>query len=280
VKFNVIVGNPPYNAPRKDEETSKFSLWDEFVEKSLVLLKEDGYLCLVHPNTWRAVQHKLWPTMSSKQIHYLEIHGQKDGQKTFGCGTRYDWYILQNTLYVKPTTVIDEMGHQQLIDFRGKPFIPNFNFGEINKILASSNDEKCEVIYLRAYDSGMKCISKEETAEYKYPVVKLIYSDRLVFHYSNINSKGGFGIPKILINKVMKCYTALDFEGKFAMTQNVVGIPISSKEEGELMIKAIDSQRFQQLLESTKAGRYLDYRIFKCFKKDFWKEFIMATKNK
>jgi len=31
------------------------------------------------------------------QMLYLEIHGIKDGQKVFNCGTRYDWYLIQKT---------------------------------------------------------------------------------------------------------------------------------------------------------------------------------------
>ena len=278
MKFDVIVGNPPYNVSRNDNDTARFSLWDEFVKNSLPLLKENGYLCFVHPNTWRAVGHKLWPIMSSKQIHYLEIHGPTDGQKTFGCLTRYDWYVLQNTNYVNPTLVVNELGNKELIDFRGKPFISNFNLSEINKILANDTDKKCEVIYLRAYDTGMSCISKKKTSEFKYPIVKFIYPEekiKMVFHYSNVNNKGGFGISKVLVNKVGIPYAAPDFDGRYAMTQNVIGIPISNENEGKLIIKAINSSKFRTLLESTRSTKkYIDYRVFKYFKKDFWKEFI------
>ena len=44
-------------------------------------------------------------------MKYLEIHGIKDGQKTFHCGTRYDIYLIQRIKPYTKTNIIDENGN-------------------------------------------------------------------------------------------------------------------------------------------------------------------------
>ena len=101
MKFDIIVMNPPYQGTQEKKGEKRgggTTLWDKFVVKSLDLLNEDGYLCAVHPANWRGTGNykDLGKLMKSNQIEYLEIHDTTDGQKTFGAGTRYDWYVMKN----------------------------------------------------------------------------------------------------------------------------------------------------------------------------------------
>jgi hypothetical protein len=105
-KFDIIVGNPPYN---KDDTGNGNMIWHLFVEKALEeLLKHNGYLCFVHPSLWRKPQSdktrmkKYFNLMTKQnQMLYLEIHNTKDGLKTFGCGTRYDYYVIEKKQNIK-----------------------------------------------------------------------------------------------------------------------------------------------------------------------------------
>ena len=76
------------------------------------LLKKDGYLVFVHPSGWRKPNTKrgkfygLYNLMCiENQMIYLEIHGIKDGKKTFDCGTRYDFYVIKKQACNKKTIV-------------------------------------------------------------------------------------------------------------------------------------------------------------------------------
>lgn len=104
-KFDIVVGNPPYNNDQKAEgkRGGGSTLWDKFVIKVLnFFLKENGYLVFVHPTLWRKPQSErstskdVSELMMKKQIHYLESHDSNDGMKTFNAGTRYDFYFLEN----------------------------------------------------------------------------------------------------------------------------------------------------------------------------------------
>ena len=47
---------------------------------------------------------------------YLSIHGINDGKKTFKCGTRYDWYLIQNKTKYTTTIVNDEKNNEIVVD--------------------------------------------------------------------------------------------------------------------------------------------------------------------
>jgi len=59
------------------------------------------------------------------------------------------------------------------------------------------------------------------------------------------------------------------------MSQLSFGIPISSKKEGDAILKAVGTEKFKELIKATKWSTYnTDYRMFRYFKKDFYKYFL------
>jgi hypothetical protein len=65
------------------------------------------------------------------------------------------------------------------------------------------------------------------------------------------------------------------------MSQISFGIPIKSKKEGNLLLKAIETPKFKKIIAATKWGAFqTDYRMFKYFKPDFYKYFSSSKKSK
>lgn len=52
-KFDVILGNPPYNPPKTETGSSGNSIWPHFVIKSYYLVKDSGFLLFIHPPGWK-----------------------------------------------------------------------------------------------------------------------------------------------------------------------------------------------------------------------------------
>ena len=69
----------------------------------------------------------------------------------------------------------------------------------------------------------------------------------------------------------------LDFEGEYGMTQDSFGIIISNIEEGKNILKVIKTPEFKKFIkESCSWSNFrIDYRLFKDFNNDFWKDFII-----
>lgn len=57
MNFDVIVGNPPYQSQR---DSGNYSLWPKFVNRSVQLLDDCGYMTMVLPQSWAS--NELNPT--------------------------------------------------------------------------------------------------------------------------------------------------------------------------------------------------------------------------
>lgn len=281
-KFDIVVGNPPYNSSKEGQKKTQ-PIWHLFVEKSINMLCEGGYLNMVHPSGWRNIDGIFKETqklLTSRHIQYLEIHGTDDGLKTFGAKTRYDFYCLNNIDGVGKTTKIKcQNGEIEYRNLYNIDFIPNQSFDLINQFIAKENEEKVEVLYSRsAYGGDKKHMSKIQNDEFKYPCVENITTKLEVgkTYYSNINSNGHFGIPKIILGS-FGINPYIDVDGKYGMTHHGIGI-VDSVENLPLIKKALLNPRFIELNKITDVNGIgdvpLNRKVIALFRKDFWKEFI------
>jgi hypothetical protein len=135
------------------------------------------------PNTERGKFYGLYKLMSQKnQMIYLSIHGIKNGQQTFNCGTRYDWYLIQNRSKYTTTIVNDEKNNKIVIDMNDYNWLPNYNIDTIRNILAKDNEDKCNILQsMSAYEPRKKWMSKIKTDEFKYPcIIQLLKKDHCI----------------------------------------------------------------------------------------------------
>lgn len=210
------------------------------------------------------------------QMIFLSIHGIKDGQKTFNCGTRYDWYIIQHTSKYTTTIVNDEKYNNIVIDMNKFDWLPNYNIDTVQNILAKENEDKCYIIQsMSSYEPRKKWMSNIKTDEFKYPCVHSTPKNGVRYKYSKVNDKGHFDVSKVIFGEAGINDVVLDVDGCYGMTQGAMAIIIDDKDEGENIKKALLSVKFDSILRSCLWGNFrIEWRLFTYFKKDFWKEFI------
>jgi hypothetical protein len=280
--FNMICGNPPYNS--SGDTATGNTIWQDFTKKSLnEWLLPNGYLLFVHPPGWRKPNTergkftKMFDLMTRQnQMLYLEIHGIKDGQKVFNCGTRYDWYLIEKTNQYENTIIIDEAGKHNKINLSELSWLPNSNILEINKILAKNDDERCPIIQsMSAYEPRKKWMSSVQSQEFKYPCIHSTPKAGIRYMYSKVNDRGHFGVSKVIFGDSGIYNPVIDMEGKYGMTQHSMAIQVDNLEEATNISKVIESDIFDKIIQSCLYSSYaIDWNIFKEFKKDFWKEFL------
>jgi hypothetical protein len=273
--FDAVIGNPPYNKSKEGALKGGYggrSLWDLFVVKALnTWVKQNGIFVFVHPPSWRKPRHYLWNIMSKKQFNYIKMYSKKDGNKIFGCSTLIDYYVLENTPIYRDTIIDAQDGKQYNILLSDWGFLPSGVFDTIKNILG-----KNEVLYSRTlYGTDKKNISMIKTETNTLPVVhNMTKKDGLGFVYSSEN-KGHFGVSKVILSFGEFQYPYNDWNGEYGMSQICYGLKINSKEEGDNIVKAINSDKFKEILKYTKWSTFqTDWRMFNEFKKDFWKEFL------
>lgn len=312
MKFDLNILNPPFQEPLKKEAKGGSrgkDLWDKFAKDAITATKDGGHVAIILPCMWRKPDAEMYPIISQYQVEYIEMHAAKKhggtdyrevGINIFGVWTAFDCIILHKVPYYKPTLVNDFSGKQHEIDLREWPWLPGGQFSCIKKILAKKNDKKCEIIFSQsayetrkewmsktetkceiiysrsAYGSDKKWMSKTETKKYKYPCFHANKKGGgFNYWYSSRNDKGHFGISKVIFSDGGYIRPYNDYKGEYGMTQHAMAIPISSKKEGELICKALNSDKFKKIVWATKwSGYQTAWTMFTYFKKDFWKYFV------
>ncbi len=278
--FDAVIGNPPYNA--SGSIATGNTIWQHFVKKSLMeWIVEEGYLIFVHPPGWRKPCYAksqlkgLFELMTHKNnMLWLSIHGIKDGQQTFKCGTKYDWYIILMGDRQQETIMIDERNSTNSIDLRSLDWLPNYGLIRIKSILSFGSDDRLDIVMNSAYHATRSYVSKYKTEEFIYPCVHSTPKSGVRYMFSKVNDKGHFGVPKIIFGEAGINDVIIDLEGKYGMTQGAMAIVVNNMEEADGMKKALLSADFKDILDSCSFGNFrIDWRMFTYFKKDFWKEF-------
>ena len=278
-KFDVIVGNPPY---QKDSENGKQShaIWHLFVLKALHLTKNKGYLTTVHPSGWRnpsgafkEVQNSLRKT----QMLALSINDEKVGIKTFGAETRFDFYTTQINTNSGKTRVKTQNGETISVNLTEVEFIPNSHFNEFKKLLAKQGEERTEVIYSRsAYGTDKSHISKTKSSTFTWPCVYIVNAKHEPsIRWSNTNENGHFNIPKLIWTngRTASLGSIIDEKGTYGLTQFAYAI-CEKPENLKKLKQAFDSKDFRNLMEHCALNHDINWKIIALFRRDFWKEFI------
>lgn len=265
IKFDVIVGNPPYNGPKTSNVGSPPTLWPAFVVLSFNLLKENGYLVYVHPPKWRKPEDKLWNIFTNKQFIYLSMHDLKDGKKTFGCITRYDWYVLKNTPGTEPFPVKDIDGIVENITLEEWPFLPSGNFKEIFFRLTKDKSLGYEVTYNTMYGSSNYHIDTKESSEFRHPCIAATLKNGPKIYWSSRNDRGHFGVPKIIIGQLNFHVPIIDKDGKYATTEDAFSFPIKDDSDIKLILNVLEW--YKENKKYFLSGYRVEYKLFRCLKR-------------
>jgi hypothetical protein len=196
----------------------------------------------------------------------LHIYDKKAGLDIFGAESRFDVYIIQKGRHsAKTKKLVDENGKiYRQFDILTWPFLPNFAYDKIRKILVKPEDG-IPIIFDSSLYYAQK-LSETKTAKFKYPVIHGITQEGLGIRYADTRDDAHFGVPKVVLNFNERQYPYNDFSGTYGMSQLSFGIPIRSKTQGDKWIQAITSPFFEDVLRATKWGAFqTDYRMFRYF---------------
>ncbi len=249
MKFDMVIGNPPYQVVSKNlKAVGGRGLWEKFVLQSLEILKENGYLCFVHPQGWRRPESKIGSFMKPHQFIYL----QTNTNPFIGVGVTVDYYVLKknnNGQYTK------------------MPFIPHdLSFENIFTNVKNNFFIKRSFIY----SSEKDYVNKTCSTKFKYPLIHATNKTGVRYMYSSRNDKGHFGIPKIIFGDSGINDVIIDLKGEYGMTEHAIAFKIKTYEEGLFFKKIFLSELFKKILKNCSWGNYqIEWRLFTYLKKDF-----------
>jgi hypothetical protein len=238
MKFDVVVGNPPYQDPVNPDSSKK--LWPFFVDKAFELVKPNGYVGMITPSSWMNGRMNVFEHFKEKQCVYLDY----DASKYFpGIGSTFSFYVIKNCIRTSPTNVKNEFE----IDPVSMKYLPL----DTNKISISIVEKiKGVETFVGISDSFCHASRKDKVSvikneEFQYP--NKHGSETIV--YSNIKHPCS-DLKKVMFYMSGPMYPFYD-DGEYGVTQHHGYIQVENEEQGLNLCSYLESKFIKYLLKQT-----------------------------
>jgi len=251
MKFDVIVGNPPYQHPTNQ----RWKMWVDFIEKSSNLINENGYLSMITPISWLNGKGKELNRAKSilTKLDLLHINTSVDDH--FNVGEAIGMFTVKN----------QECSNNLVFD--GTPI---HNISNIEKTIGQVISDK---MYSYPDKIGDTCFnflsdkkphlltlecSLERTNEYVVPVA---HTGSCILYYKNSIKWNKFKGPKVIIN-MSGVYHDGHSDTYIFPTDSVVpgratyGIFFKTLEDAKLAANILKSKLYRFIVMFNKTGGY------------------------
>jgi len=125
MKFDVIIGNPPYQEGGRDDQANK--LWPQFVKKAYDLVEDNGHVAMITPNGWMQPTADIGKGTGKNALSIFNDIFKKNNlivanidsdnirEAHFkGVGSTFSYYLFQKALYSGSTEFITPTGNVQI----------------------------------------------------------------------------------------------------------------------------------------------------------------------
>lgn len=173
MKFDVVVGNPPY----QKENNQNGKLYPSFYLKSYELLKEDGYILFVTPSAWLKRAALIFTKLRKNILENDLLYVNLDAGKYFDVGESICSFIVKKTKSnIKTKVILDSNEYSVDLNSEIKLVLTDEDklWESINNKIISANFPKIDWRE-DVHDHQNKLISKgiiakERSKTYKYPI--------------------------------------------------------------------------------------------------------------
>ena len=261
-KYDIIFGNPPYQKENKVDKTklSAKPLYPFFVERSIELLKDNGYLNFIHPVSWRRKSKEIKILELLTRYHFLYFY-TSNGYKPFKtCAPYINIYVLQkkihNSLKTSYETIFDKVSYSgKLIIPQDLEFMPVLLSCETMSILSKMinlEGPKLKIQLESKFSTSKKNIRIHPDEQYKYKNLHTHHESKgLIYRYSErkhpchdkikilMNFKGGYKNLRPIVDM-----------GTCGITDNSMYMEVSDTEK-DFIFELLSSEIIYFLLKIT-----------------------------
>lgn len=279
--FDLIIANPPYSGGGNKNQ----SLSNKFIEKSIDMLKDGGFLCYVTPNNWMTYNSN--NTTLKKLLNegsFLVI--DNDVKKYFpGIGSSFTIMVWQKNVFDNKTLVINSFLKKDIQENVSIPnnlkFIPLYISQTVINIIPkvvgdtrNTFDYRCDLHNF----TQKNFLSDNQDEVFKYRTIHTMRKTRYAKKKQDIYDKWIIIVP-------LSTYYIPVIEHNVNTTQSVGYIPFNSKKEAEIYLKNIIKPEYKLLIHLTRYGNFNNIMVLRHlnfdkkinFTKDEEKEIKMLT---
>ena len=237
-KFDIVLGNPPYNSgglvkvPTNNSLAKKndgVTLWREIMKKAFSLVKENGYLCFIIPALWmKPDKFGMYEFITRYNIHYLSCLTNTQSNFYFNkqAQTPISLLILQKKVVPKPTIRYYDRNRQKLTEFtleKNEP-LPLRDAELYLSLLRKREMMKNKCLFVKKTTCLSKHITKSDHFSHSHPheAIKTckLRGKREPYLVVEFTSQPApyYGIPKVVLAHKMYGFPFFDCDGKYGIS--------------------------------------------------------------
>jgi hypothetical protein len=250
-KFDVVIGNPPYQFGKNK------LFFMQFIEKSKNIIKENGYISLITPKSWINDNYNIYrDTKKNMNIIFLNID---ECSKYFkNVGSTFSYFIIKNNTEYD-NTFIKTNKEEFNLDLREIKNYNEFNIRGINKTIIDKINKKLYLKFKRG--KGQNEFKKNKDNEYKYDIYLSSKIDRQCVYSKTLPED--YNKSKLIISGILEPRKTLHFS---EISKKGVGrYSLYYCNDNEIILKNIqkflDSQLNVFLNSIFRVGRYYTPKI-------------------
>ena len=290
VRYDVVVGNPPYNQGGTRIGGNVF--WKQFVFGALDVLADDGYLCFVHPPGWRkmtkdrASAGDIWQRYDQQgYLVYLNMDNspryKADGFPTVDF---YVWRSLKkgttgrSATHGRTTQVavkFDTLRYDGRLNLGGLPFIPSYVDPSVISILHKlgkvPEKDRLSVVHSQAFKASVRDTTRRNRKAtgttrrngrravayaHGYDHTRGTYTMAYRSQGDKKADRGDVERPKVVMTfngaKENGCLYPVYYGGKVGTTASTMYQLVSGKAEGERLVRLLNSDFVIAMLKITQ----------------------------
>ncbi|MGI6593467.1 MAG: Eco57I restriction-modification methylase domain-containing protein [Christensenellales bacterium] len=257
--FDLIMANPPYSGGGNKNQ----SLSNKFIEKSIDMLNDLGYLCYVTPNNWMTYNSN--NTTLKKLLRegsFLVI--DNDAKKYFpGIGSSFTIIIWQKSVFDNKTYVVNSFLKNDIQKEVHIPsslkFIPLYISQTVLDIIPKIVTDKRNTFDYRCdlHNFTKKALLSDfQDDTFRYRTIHTMRKTRYAVKKQDIYDKWIIIIP-------LSTYYIPVIEHNANTTQSVGYIPFETREEAEEYLEKITKPEYKLIVHLTRYGNFNNIMVLR-----------------
>ena len=261
MKFDVVIGNPPYQngVAAEGRKTATKPLWIDFSELAHGLVAPRGVIAFITPSTWLSMgtaSHKAFATFP---IYEGVVYAHSTPFK--GVATTVSYWLSQENH--AGCVISDEVGNSVTIDRRAG-FFPCKTKDLIvclsifDKTLHATTLKVDAVTTMKYHNEKKHLFSETRTSSFKYPV----FHTNTVTKWTTEYDTQLMGVPKVVASKTgsfSQC--VVDVDG--SVTNLGVAFIASTLECAKVLHAVLKSKLYRFLVESMRHSSTIPTPVYK-----------------
>lgn len=257
--FDLIMANPPYSGGGNKNQ----SLSNKFIEKSIDMLNEKGYLCYITPNNWMTYNSNnttLKKLLSEGSFVVID----NDVKKYFpGIGSSFTIFIWQKGIFDNKTYVVNNFLKKDIQENISIPknlkFIPLYISQTVLNIIPKIVTEKRNTFDYRCdlhNFTQKKFLSDTQDDTFKYETIHTLRKTRYAAKKQDIFDKWIIIVP-------LSTYYIPIIKTNVNVTQSVGYIPFDTEEQATNYLKKITKPEYKLIVHLTRYGNFNNIMVLR-----------------